>query len=76
MQEQAQGHVTMPALPAVAFTAAQAEQLLALPEAGLGGPTRTGQVRQAGQRDAAGGMAEEDSHRVGPELAAQHQPDV
>ena len=76
MQEQAQGHVTRPALPTATLVVAQVQQLLAFPEAGLDGPARAGQAGQADRLDAAGGMSEEDPDRIRPGRAAQHELDV
>ena len=66
----------MPALPAAPLVVAQAQQLLALPEAGLDGPARAGQMRPVGTASPDGGMAEEDPDRIHPGLATQHEPDV
>ncbi len=74
VQDQAQGHVAMPALPAAAFVGAQAPQLLAFLKAGLDGPARAGQACQWGRPDAAGRMAQELPDRVRPGRAAALPP--
>ena len=76
MQEQAQGHVTMPALPAAALTVAQAKELPTVAEALLDRPAQAGQPHQPLRGHLRGAIEQMALELVRDGAATQQQPDV